>query len=139
MSLFNSKNFSFTCLHSFYLFLLLRQQRIEFPNVRANEMCARPVLTAVSNSSPNSSKVNDVTPVSGVTPITLQILALRMFSHTIVLSLGQEASYTVLIDLGLTELRKVRDSAAPRSYVDWRSRAFSDSRAWLRKARSYIG
>ena len=32
----------------------------------------------------------------------------------------------------------MRDSAAPRSYVDWRSRAFSDSRAWLRKARSYI-
>ena len=45
------------------------------------------------------------------------------------ISLGQEASYTVLIDLGLTELRNVRDSAAPRSYVDWRSRAFSDSRA----------
>ena len=36
------------------------------------------------------------------------------------ISLGQE---------GLTELRNVRDSAAPRSYVDWRSRAFSDSRA----------
>ena len=33
----------------------------------------------------------------------------------------------------------MRDSAAPRSYVDWRSQAFSDSRAWLRKARSYIG
>ena len=49
-------------------------------------------------------------------------------------------SYTVLIDLGLTELRNVRDSAAPRSYlaIDSRSRAFSDSRAWLRKARSYI-
>ena len=54
------------------------------------------------------------------------------------ISLGQEASYTVLIDLGLTELHNVRDSAAPRSYVDWQSRA-SDSRAWLRKARSYIG
>ena len=33
------------------------------------------------------------------------------------ISLGQEASYTVLIDLGLTELRNVRDSAALRSYV----------------------
>ena len=44
------------------------------------------------------------------------------------ISLGQEASYTVLIDLDLTELRNVLDSAAPRSYVDWRSRAFSDSR-----------
>ena len=54
------------------------------------------------------------------------------------ISLGQEASYTVLIDLGLTELRNVRDSAAPRSYGDWRSRAFSDSRTWLRKARSYV-
>ena len=62
-----------------------------------------------------------------------QILALRMFSHAI--SLGQEASYTVLIDLGLTELRNVRDSAAPRSFVDLWSRAFSDSRAWFRKAR----
>ena len=52
------------------------------------------------------------------------------------IALGQEASYTVL---GLAELRNVRDSAAPRSYVDSWSRAFSDSRAWLRKARSYIG
>ena len=35
------------------------------------------------------------------------------------IALGQEASYTVLIDLhvGLTELRNVRDSAAPRSYI----------------------
>ena len=55
------------------------------------------------------------------------------------IALGQEASYTVLIDLDLTELRNVRDSAAPRSYVDSRSRAFSDSQAWPRKARSYIG
>ena len=33
------------------------------------------------------------------------------------LALGQEAvaSYTVLIDLGLAELRNVRDSVAPRS------------------------
>ena len=54
------------------------------------------------------------------------------------IALGQEASYTVLIiDLGLTELRNVRDSAA-RSYVDSRSQAFSDSQTWLRKARSYI-
>ena len=34
-----------------------------------------------------------------------------------VLTYIQEASYTVLIDLGLTELRNVRDSAAPRNYV----------------------
>ena len=34
---FNSKNFSFTCLHSFFTsncLLLLRQPRIEFPSVR---------------------------------------------------------------------------------------------------------
>ena len=62
-------------------------------------------------------------PVFAPVLTAVQILALRMFSHTI--SLGQEASYTVLIDLGLTELHNVRDSAAPRSYVDWRSRAFS--------------
>ena len=61
----------------------------------------------------------------------------NILTYNNIISLGQEASYT--IDLGLTELRNVRDSAAPRSYVDWRSRAFSDSRAWLRKARSYIG
>ena len=56
------------------------------------------------------------------------------------IALGQEASYTVLIDLGLAELRSVRsapDSVAPRSYVD--SRSHSDSRARPRKARSYIG
>ena len=65
----------------------------------------------------------------------------NILTYNNIISLGQEASYTVLIDLhvGLTELRNVRDSAAPRSYIDWRSRAFSDSRAWLRKARSYIG
>ena len=63
----------------------------------------------------------------------------NVLTYNNIVSLGQEASYTVLLDLGLTELRNVRDSAAPRSYVDWRSRAFSDSRAWLRKARSYIG
>ena len=78
---FNSKNFSFTCPHSFFtcskqiacLLLLLRQPRSEFFNVRgkiqsvglctqySNEMCApfAPVLTEV------------------------QILAVRMFSHTI--------------------------------------------------------
>ena len=55
------------------------------------------------------------------------------------IALGQEASYTVLIDLGLAELHNVGDSAAPRSYIDSRSQAFSDSRAWLCKARSYIG
>ena len=53
------------------------------------------------------------------------------------IALGQEASYTVLIDLGLAELRNVRDSVALRSYVD--SRSHSDSRARLRKARNYIG
>ena len=65
-------------------------------------------------------------------PTAVQILALRMFSHV----LGQEASYTVLIELGLTELRSMRDSVAPRSNVD--SRSHSDSRARLRKARNYI-
>ena len=55
------------------------------------------------------------------------------------LALGQEAtcSYTVVIDLGLAELRSVRDSVALRSYAD--SRSHSDSRARPRKARSYIG
>ena len=53
----------------------------------------------------------------------------NVLTYNNIISLGQEASYTVLIDLRLTELRNVRDSAAPRSYVDWRSRAFSDSRA----------
>ena len=36
----------------------------------------------------------------------VQILAPRMFSH----ALGQEASYTVLIDLGLADLRSVRSA-----------------------------
>ena len=112
MPLFNSKNFSFTCLHSFftclkqiaYLFLLLRQQRIEFPNVRGelqsvvyiqytNEMCAR--FCTSPNSSTDSSPQNVLTCNN-------------------IISLGQEASYTVLIDLGLTELRNVRDSDAQR-------------------------
>ena len=53
------------------------------------------------------------------------------------IALGQEASYTVLIDLGLAALHSVRDSVAPRSYVD--SRSHFDSQEWLRKARSYIG
>ena len=43
-------------------------------------------------------------------------------------------SYTVLIDLGLAELRNVRDSVALRSYADSRSQAISDSRAWLCKS-----
>ena len=55
----------------------------------------------------------------------------NVLTYNNIISLGQEASYTVLIDLGLTELRNVRDRAAPRSYVDW---PFADSRAWLRKA-----
>ena len=50
------------------------------------------------------------------------------------IALDQEASYTVLIDLGLAELRSMRDSVAPQSYVDTRSH--SDSRARLRKART---
>ena len=41
----------------------------------------------------------------------------NVLTYNNIISLGQEASYTVLIDLGLTELRNVRDSAAPRSYV----------------------
>ena len=41
-------------------------------------------------------------------------------------------SYMIFkIDLGLTELHNVRDSVAPRSYVDSRSQAFSDYWAWL--------
>ena len=56
------------------------------------------------------------------------------------IALGQEAvAIRFLIDLGLMELHNLRDSVAPRSYVDSRSQTFSDSRAWLRKARSYIG
>ena len=43
-------------------------------------------------------------------------------------------SYTVLIDLGLAELRNVRDSVALRSYADSWSQAISDSRAWLCKS-----
>ena len=95
--------------------------RTEFPNVwgeykyhsnpyiqgTTNEMCAR--ICTSPNSSTDSSPQNVLTYIS----------------------LGQEASYTVLIDLGLTELRNVRDSAAPRSYVDWRSRAFSDLRSYI--------
>ena len=38
----------------------------------------------------------------------------NVLTYNNIISLGQEASYTVLIDLGLTELRNVRDSAAPR-------------------------
>ena len=41
----------------------------------------------------------------------VQIFALRMFSHAIL-------PWVRLIDLGLAELRNVRDSVAPRSYVD---------------------
>ena len=52
------------------------------------------------------------------------------------IALGQEASYTVLIDLSLAELRSVRDSVALQSYAD--SRSHSDSRARPRKARSYM-
>ena len=66
----------------------------------------------------------------------VQFLARRM-SHT-QYCLGSE-SYTVLIDLGLAELRNVRDSAAPQSYLDSLSQAFSDSWVRLHKARSYIG
>ena len=47
----------------------------------------------------------------------------NVLTYNNIISLG---SYTVLIDLGLTELHNVRDSAAPRSYVDSRSQAFSE-------------
>ena len=69
----------------------------------------------------------------------VQILAPRMFSHAILPWVRKlhVASYTVLIDLGLAELRSVRDSVALRSYAD--SQSHSDSRARPRKARSYIG
>ena len=53
------------------------------------------------------------------------------------IALGQKASYTVLIDLGLAELRSMQDSVALRSNAD--SRSHFDSRARPRKARSYIG
>ena len=73
MSLFNSKNFSFTCPHSFFtcskqiacLLLLLRQPRSEFPNLRGkiqsvglctqytNEMCA-PFCTSPNCSTDSS-------------------------------------------------------------------------------------
>ena len=54
------------------------------------------------------------------------------------IALGQEAVATqFLIDLGLAELHNVRDSAALQSYIDSWSQAFSDSQAWLHKARSY--
>ena len=46
------------------------------------------------------------------------------------------------MDIGLRDqivTCDVRDSIAPRSYVYSWSQAFSDSWAWLRKARRYIG
>ena len=56
----------------------------------------------------------------------------RMFL-TCILALDQETVATRFkIDLGLAELYNVRDSVAPRSYVDSRSQAFSDSWAWAR-------
>ena len=60
----------------------------------------------------------------------IQIVALRML--TCILALDQETVATRFITvLGLAELHNVRDSVAPRSYVDSRSQAFSDSWAWL--------
>ena len=129
MSLF--KNFSFTCPHSFFtclkqignacLLLLLCQPRSEFPNVRGkiqsvglctqytNEMCA-PFCTS-PNCSTDSSRL-----------------------LTCNLALGQETVATRFdLHVGLAELRNVRDR------VEATTRGFSDSRAWLRKARSYIG
>ena len=72
MSLFNSKNFSFTCPHSFFTcskqiacLLLLRQPRSEFPNLRGkiqsvglctqytNKMCA-PFCTSPNCSTDSS-------------------------------------------------------------------------------------
>ena len=100
-------NFSFTCPHSFFtclkqiacLILLLRQPRSEFPNVRGkiqsvglctqytNEMCA-PFCTS-PNRSTDSSPQNVL---------------------TCNLALGQETVATrFIIDLGLAELRNVRD------------------------------
>ena len=62
-----------------------------------------------------------------------------MYVLTYNLALSQETVATRFkIDLGLAELRNVRDSVALRSYVDSRSQAFSDSRAWLCKS-TYIG
>ena len=46
----------------------------------------------------------------------LTAVQILMFSHAILPWVRK-----VLIDLGLTELRNVRDSAAPRSYVDSQS------------------
>ena len=46
--------------------------------------------------------------------------------------LGSGNCSNTVIDLGLAELHNVRDSVAPRSYVDSRSQAFSDSWAWAR-------
>ena len=106
MSLFNSKNFSFTCPHSCFtcskqivcLLLLLPQPRSEFPNVRGkiqsvglctqytNEMCA-PFCTS-PNCSTDCSRQNVL---------------------TCNLALGQETVATRFIDLGLAELRNVRD------------------------------
>ena len=56
----------------------------------------------------------------------VQIVAIRMFSHSSCLGSGS-FSYTY-----------VYKSRSYASYVASRSQAFSDSRAWLRKARSYI-
>ena len=119
MSLFNSKNFSFTCLHSFFTCLYvyyssanqeltygetvgLYKLCIQYTNAMCAPFCTHP------NYGTDSSPQNVLTCNN---------------------ALGQEASYTVLINLGLAELRSVRDSIAPRSYVDTRSQAFSDSRA----------
>ena len=103
MSLFNSKNFSFTCLHSFFTclkqiacLLLLRQPRT---NVRGESVGLYKLCIQYINehfcTSPNCS-----TDSSPQNVLTCNI------------ALGQEASYTVLIDLGLAELRSVRDSVA---------------------------
>ena len=52
------------------------------------------------------------------------------------LALGQETVATRFdLHVGLAELRNVRDRVEA-TYIDSR---ISDSRAWLRKARSYIG
>ena len=72
----------------------------------------------------------------------VQILALKQGKSPICvcswkynLALGQETVATRFIDLGLANLRNVQDSVAPpRSYVDSRSQAFSDSWAWLCKS-----
>ena len=104
MSLF-LKNFSFTCLHSFFTHVNIsygpgRIQSVGLCTQYTNEMCA-PFCN-----SPNCACSTDC----------------RMFSHVFLPWITVATRY-----LGLAELHNVRDSVAPRSYVDSRSQALSDS------------